>query len=176
MADIYEFIARQKPTSDTASVEFTSIPATYEFLQLRIAAKTTKGGQNAAQVRIQFNSDTGTNYHYQGMEGYFSSDTWNENFSQDEIHVWGLPTNTMWAQTHGCVIIDIGGYADTDRKTSVRSIGGTLSDAGGGQDTIVGLSGGIWTNKAAVTSIKLLPSSGNFREKSEFTLYGWRNA
>ncbi len=176
MADIYEHIATQTLSSSAASVEFTSIPATYEFLQVRLVAKTDRGSVASDSIELSFN--TGSSYHDQAILGQQSTDTFSERFSQGNIEIFRAgATGAAGTNEFGGAIIDVGGYADSDRKTSSRHHGGFLRNAGTSNDALVGLGGGIWTSTAVVTSLKLAPMDGsNFVSGSEFSLYGWRNA
>jgi hypothetical protein len=51
---------------------FTSIPATYSHLQLRLMARSSRN-QNAGYAVISYNSDTSTNYSYHSLYGQGSS-------------------------------------------------------------------------------------------------------
>ena len=174
---VYEALATTVLTSSASSVEFTSISSDYEHLQVRMIYKSTKGTQGAVQVRIQFNSDTGTNYSYQGLEGYQSNAGIHENTAQDEIHVWGGGTNTMGVGTFGGTVVDILDYRNVNKFTSVRSIGSLVSDyTTSSQDNVVAVTGGLWGSTAAITSIKFLPNQGSWKSGCEFSLYGWRSS
>jgi len=176
MADIYEHIATSTLSSSASYVEFTSISADYEFLQVRCVAKTDRGSVASDAMALTFNS--GSNYNQQTMYAHTSSSAVSERFSQSNIEIFRAgATGAAGTNEFGGAIIDIGGYADSDRKTSVRQYGGFLRDASTSNDAIIGLAGGLWTSTAVVTSLKLAPMDGsNFVSGSEFSLYGWRNS
>jgi hypothetical protein len=63
----YESIATVTVGSGgSATIEFTSIPATYTHLQLRGLGRNTAGSAGGSNIELQFNTDTATNYssHY----------------------------------------------------------------------------------------------------------------
>lgn len=62
----YEPIATQTLGSAAATVDFTSIPATYTDLIL-VCNPTSSGGTD--NFSLVFNSDTGNNYSYTGISG-----------------------------------------------------------------------------------------------------------
>lgn len=57
MANTYTLISSNTLTSSAASVTFSSIPATYTDLVLRISSRTDAAGATAT-VAAQFNGDT----------------------------------------------------------------------------------------------------------------------
>ena len=61
MANTYTLISSNTLTSSAASVTFSSIPATYTDLVLRISARSDRVS-TTDRLRLTFNSDTATNY------------------------------------------------------------------------------------------------------------------
>ena len=75
---IMEAIATQYLEADAASVEFTSIPATYEHLTLHYTARSAGSGGGHVIMYLQFGTgggavDTGTNYSIHYIRGYASA-------------------------------------------------------------------------------------------------------
>jgi hypothetical protein len=66
MPATYEPIATTTLTSNSATIDFSSIPATYTDLVLVFPAKSSPGGSDAW---IMVNGDTASNYGYRGMFG-----------------------------------------------------------------------------------------------------------
>jgi hypothetical protein len=63
MAPTYELIASNTLSSAAASVTFSSIPATYTDLLLKISARSSdSGGAFGRTCTIRVNSDSGSNY------------------------------------------------------------------------------------------------------------------
>ncbi len=157
----------------SSEIEFASIPATYEHLQIRIMAKLTDTGGVGGYPGMRFNSDaSSSNYTYHRLKGDGSS-----------ASAYGAGTGTFdWivneritsshsnfdTQEQGVLIIDILDYRNTNKYTTVRNLGGYDSNGSGE----VLLTSGLWLNTAAITNIKLLPSTTNFAQYSSFALYG----
>ena len=52
----------------TSSIDFTSIPSTYQHLQLRIISRVSNA-DTGDNIFLQFNGDTSSNYSWHYMEG-----------------------------------------------------------------------------------------------------------
>jgi len=168
----YESIATVTVGSGgAANVEFTSISSTYTHLQIRCIFKTDRADDND-RAKIQFNSDTGSNYSNHSLFGTGSSAgaVGNANASSMLTFV-GAGNNA--SSVFGGGVIDILDYKDTNKYKTVRSLGGYESNSTG----IVGLDSGNWRSTSAITSIKLTPNiGGNFNQYSHFALYGIKGA
>jgi hypothetical protein len=159
----YESIATVTVGSGGASnVEFTSIPSSYEHLQIRGMGRIGSGGQIGY---VQINGDTtATNYYVHALEGDGSSayayavNTYPRYTS--------LPSN---ASQFGVTVIDILDYDNTNKYKTLRALGGYDIN---GTGTIT-LYSGLWKNTNAITSVKLIPNSGaSFTEYTTYALYG----
>jgi len=168
----YDSIATSTLTSATASVTFSSIPSTYTHLQIRIWGYNTSGSDRT--LYLQFNSDSGSNYRNHYLSGNGSAVT----ASSETAATTGiLPLNANSSQTGfngdstkaSAVIMDILDYKNTNKNTTVRTLGG-WDGAGSGH---VYLSSGLWMNTAAITNLYFqLPYSTNFGTGTKFALYG----
>ena len=152
--------------ASASSVTFSSIPSSYEYLQLRWSAKSDRGIAGE-QVGVRFNSDTGANYHNHSM---YAVSTTVETFLRTGnayIDTWGIQGFSDSA-SFGSGIVDIPDYAeDGNKNTSLFTFGGA------GDQPLVAFGGGMWDNTDDVTIITLHPvNSSNFVRGSEFTLYG----
>jgi hypothetical protein len=151
-----------------ASIEFTSIPATFAHLQVRYIARSSGGTTGVTNLDMQFNSDTGSNYAWHQLYGTGSAAAANANSSKTSISVAGrAPEASTTASVFGGNIIDILDYANTSKATTMRSFHGADTNGGG----IVVVSSGLWTSTAAVTSIKLFHGS-NFAQHTTAALFG----
>ena len=68
------------------------------------------------------------------------------------------------------LIFDILDYTNTNKNTTTRALTGNETNGTAGQAIL--FSSGNWRNTAAITSILIYPSSGNFSQYSSFALYG----
>jgi len=165
-------IATTTLAAATATVTFSSIPATYTHLQMRIWGFNSSGSDRT--LYLQLNSDSGSNYrnHYLSGNGTAASSG-----SEAAATTGILPLNTNSSQTGfngdstkaSAVIMDILDYANTNKNTTVRTLGGWEGNGTG----YAYLSSGLWMNTAAVSTLYFqLPYSSSFGAKTLFTLYG----
>ena len=145
-----------------ANAEFTSIPSTYQHLQVRCLLLTASANQN---VGIRFNSDTGSNYSVHELYGSGSAagaiGTANTVFAPGGF--------TPGATYPGGFVLDILDYTNTNKYKTTRTLWGNDTNGGG----YVGLSSGAWRNTNAITSITFYhTNSNNFNQHSHFALYG----
>ena len=149
-----------------ASVTFSSIPATYTHLQIRVMSLF-----NNARMDIQFNSDTGSNYSYHLVQGNGSVTYAEAGASQTSIKVWPNG-NTASTSNPNVLVMDLLDYANTNIYKTARILNGFDENGSG----IISLNSGNWRNINAITSIKLAPNTGNFVQYSHFALYGIKAA
>jgi len=147
-----------------SSISFTSIPATYKHLQIRGIWKLSAGGN----LKIQFNSDTGANYKCHFLYGDGST----TQSSVTSVSPNAMSLGYQAASTFEASVCDILDYANTNKYTTIRSLGG--NDRNGAGD--IEFDSGVWLNTAAVTSITLTAQSGTISEYSSLALYGIKGA
>jgi len=167
MPATYEKIATNTLGSTASEVIFSSIPATYTDLILIVCARSTSTG-TANALNMQYNSDTGTNYGLVDMYGTGSNATNTEKYGNISFSDCGRLASAASSSTApGVNIVHIFIYKNTvTNKTSIaRSAAGNES-----YRTYEAVS--AWRNNAAITSIRLFPTSDTFASGSTFTLYG----
>jgi hypothetical protein len=163
----YESIATTTLGSATASVTFSSIPATYTHLQIRYFAQSSSGGYG----KVTLNGDnTGANYYAHALEGkgasVAASSYPGSSYSSMLIAVNGF---TSTANIFNGGIVDILDYTSTNKNKTVRTLQGFDANGSG----FIELLSGSWSaTPAAVTSVTFALSSGNFNQYSSFALYG----
>lgn len=164
----YESIASVTVGSGgTATITFSSIPATYTHLQIRGIARLT-GAFSYEEYAITINSDTGSNYSYHYLQGSGSaaSASGGASTAAGKSGSW-VGGTSLTSSVFGTTIFDILDYANTNKYTTIRMLGGMDSNGSG----YVGIASSLWLNTAAVTSISLdVPS--DFAQYSQFALYG----
>lgn len=168
---IMEAIATQYLEADAASVTFSSVPATYEHLQLRINAKTDWNTTTPSFGAIGFNGDTGGNYSSHRMMGDDSTVSALAVTGNAEMYMGRFAT-LDFAAVFGGMVLDILDYANTNKNTTCSGLSG-LGDA----TNVVQADSGLWDDTAAVHTILISQSGGsNFLRGSEFTLYGIKSS
>lgn len=172
MANTYTLIASNTLSSNSNSVTFSSIPATYSDLVLRITTRDS-AATSFNDVQIRFNSDTATNYSYTFMMGSGSAASSNRGTSQ----VYGAAYTTAdsaTANTFASTEIYIPNYtASANKPLSVISATETNATA-----AYILNYAELWRNTAAITSIelKIMGGGSDFKSGSSFFLYGIKNA
>lgn len=169
MANTYVAIATVTVGSGGASsMDFTSIPATYTDLVLMVSTRSSTAEDSFG---LQFNGDTGNNYSYRNVQGD-GTNAQSFNGTVARIYRGRQPESGYTANTFGNSTFYIPNYAGSNNKSvsldTVNENNATLARAS--------LSAAIWSNTAAITSIKVLPDSGSFVQYSTATLYGIKNS
>lgn len=152
----------------SSSVTFSSIPATYQHLQLRWIARSDRA---AAQdfVDIRFNSDTGANYAAHLLYGDGATASAAAYVSNTSAGVIFMPASTATASVFGTGVMDILDYANTNKYKTTRILGGT--DINGSGRIVLG--SGVWMNTAAVTTLTIITDNAStYSQYSSFALYG----
>ena len=170
MANTYTLIASQTLSGATASVTFSSIPATYTDLLLKFSIRSDA---TSGDSRIEFNGSGGTAY--TGKILYADGSTAASASHAGQAYLsWGGLVNrsTTTSNTFANNEFYIPNYAGSNYK-SVSVDGVEENNA---TQSYSELSAGLWSNTAAITSIKLTPSSGNYVQYSTFYLYGIKNS
>ena len=151
----YTPIATTTLGSSASDITFSSISGTYTDLIL-VFNGTASG---AANLKVQLNSDTGTNYSYTALYGTGSAAGSNRESSITSARAGYITT----AQTG--TILQFQNYSNSTTYKTVL-----MRDFPSGGDVEAAVS--LWRNTAAITSIKFFPSSGTLATGSIATLYG----
>jgi hypothetical protein len=156
----YTLIASNTLGSAAASVTFSSIPATYTDLVL---VSNVSGSGGNANLRITFNSDTGTNYSTTALSGDGTTAVSNRSTSQTAMLVvqTGASLNGAWTTY-------ISHFMDYSNTTTYKTALSRFVAAGSETTANVHL----WRSTSAVTSITVATSTNNYASGSTFKLYG----
>ena len=157
----YTLIASNTLGSAGTTVDFTSISGSYTDLVLII---NLKGNATNTTSGMRFNSDTASNYSATAISGDSTGAFSWRNTSTTRINMenTGASFNNVWGQ----YVISIQDYANTTTyKTALIRSGAATGEV----NAIVGL----WrATPAAITSINLYATSGQWAAGSTFKLYG----
>jgi hypothetical protein len=148
-----------------AALEFTSIPSTFEHLQIRLFVRPTSTSNGP--VFMQLNSDTGSNYTRHSLRTDGTTVFASGSASQTSMYFNGFNTYVSSTDHPTVSIIDILDYKNTNKYKTVRTLAG-LENNGSGE---VGLYSGAWLNTNAITSIKLFDNV-NYGQYTKAALYG----
>ena len=165
---IMEAIATTYLEADAASVTFSSIPATYEHLQLRCSIRVA-GMSTRNSTDLQFNGDTGSNYTLHRIHAYGSSRTAAGWASQTKLYAPNATGKDASSADYSGVVVDILDYANANKNTSCMF----TSYVAGVPDLF--FESGLWDATAAVSSI-VMTGTLDITRGSEFTLYGIKSS
>lgn len=155
----YESIATVTIGAGGASTaSFSSIPSTYQHLQIRIFAKTADAG-SFGNASMSINGGSGEAR--QDLYGTGSA-----------VGVSGISGNFITyigaSAQFGASVVDIFDYADTNKAKTTRGLGGVDNNGSG----LVAMTYALETSTTAISSLTFTSSSGNFAQYSSFALYG----
>lgn len=156
-----------------ASMAFTSIPATYTDLVLKVSPRFSAASTNKTLV-MRFNSDASTsNYKNRRLQGNGSTASSSIEEGYNGGYISEVNAGSSTASTFSNVEIYIPNYAgSTNKSFSVDSAMENNATTAYAQ-----LLANLWNNTAAITSITLVEQgSDNFVQYSTAYLYGISNA
>lgn len=170
MPATYTLINSNVLTSSAASVTFSSIPATYTDLVLRMSIRNSTAGAYGATGRFKLNGDTATNYSVTTLEGNGSSAGSNRISSQayGQLTYNGYDAGGNTANTFSSIEFYIPSYLASQNKP-ISTFTATENNSTTG---ILEVDANLWRNTAAITSIEIYSDTGNFVATSSFYLYG----
>ena len=166
----FESIATATANGSQSTITFSSIPSTYQHLQLRILAS---GG---SVMLLRLNNDSGASKYRshaliaQGASVYTEAPAANTFIKCHFQTSLGAGNNYPSA-----AIIDIQDYVSTVRNKTVRLFFG--KEDNGTASGSVELNSGLWIDTSAVNRIDLINDGGSFFDSgSTFSLYGIKGA
>jgi len=175
-AGAFESIASVTASGGETSFTFSSIPSTYQHLEIRGINRDTIALSGAAGVNLQFNNDTGANYGRHWLLGDGANVSAGANTGFDAIYlIGGSIKGSSTSSTFGASIISIHDYASTTKNKTVRAFTGSDANTASANFYVV-LNSGLWLDTSAITSIKLLPGQTAFAAGTTFALYGIKGA
>lgn len=166
----YDSIATTTVGSGGAgTITFSSIPATYTHLQIRLHARSNRANVNDP-VLIRMNSDsTAANYVGHALYGSGTSAVATHMSGDLGLLNYSIAGNNASASVFGAMVMDILDYTNTNKYTTIRSLCAGDNNGSG----LIGFNSGLWINTNAVTSLTIAPFGGSsFNEYSSFALYG----
>lgn len=148
----------------TASIEFTSIPQTATDLLLIFSLRGAfAGGVDQATTRLTINS-TSTNYSGKLLSGDGSTvSSTNDNASYISVSWLGGTSSIAFSN---CSV-----YIPNYASASNKSISFDGTNEANGTVGLQRIGAGLWSNTAAITSLKLDSASGSLAQYSTASLY-----
>jgi hypothetical protein len=169
MPATYEAIASTTLGSNTATVTFDSIAATWTDLVLVCTLKRTSGGE---VVYVRFNNDTGSNYSSTQLYGTGSSAASTRQSSASN----GISFGVSGPNEFSPHILHVMSYANTNVYKTALTAYAVASPVTNYQ--AVGREVGLWRSTSAITRIDVreVGAGISFATGSTFSLYGIKAA
>ena len=162
-------IASTTLSSNSATITFSSIPATYDDLLVVVYARSSTGGYPA----LRFNSDTGTNYSHTSMSGDGSAAASYRSTSTSLIwygYDTGIPSTTNSAAAYQIHVLN---YANTSYNKTVLTRQAADNNGSGASEVGVGL----YRSTSAISAIELRMNFTNtYASGTVAALYGIKKA
>jgi hypothetical protein len=167
MANTFTLIASYTATGSVSTIDFNSIPSTFTDLCLKLSARSTSAGAEAAI--IEFNGET-TDFSGRRLAGETASGVTSDTLTNIRA---AINTAAETASTFANGEFYIPNYAgSTNKSVSLDMVLENNATA-----AVLSLVAGLWSDTAAITSIKLsLNAGGSFVQHSTAYLYGVKNA
>jgi hypothetical protein len=159
MTQTYRPLANITLGTAASSVTFSSIPATFRDLVVVLLGE----GSTTLEGRIRLNGDTGSNYTYVRMSGDGSA----VSSAAPAAGTSGFLSSVAKATTTVPLqmTINIMDYSATDKHKTIVS---RANQSANGSEGLANR----WANTAAVTSVAILTSTGNWAVGTRVALYG----
>ena len=156
-----------------SSMTFSSIPATYTDLLIKISARGTQASASHA-FTLRFNSAT-TNYSSRELVGDGSSaGSSTRTTLGSALYIGNIDGNSATSSTFASTEIYIPNYAGSTYK----SLSVDATSENNATEAYATLLAGLWSNTAAITQIDLISFSGHgtLMQYSTATLYGIKSS
>ena len=155
-----------------SAIEFTNIPATYTDLQLVVTARSIRVGAERDSMELSFNSNT-SGYSGKTVNGNGATAGSNTCYGTASINRMDVNGATSTSNSFSNIAIYIPNYTSSNNKSV--SVDSVYED--NTTNAFQYLIAGLWSNSAAITSIKLgLEIGPTFVQYSSAYLYGISNA
>lgn len=153
-----------------ATINFTSIPSTYQHLQVRGLLRSNIAATGGEYVTGKINNDSGTNYSYQyfGGNGTVAYSGGGGSLANLNASQTALCANDL-SNTFAINIWDFWDYSNTNKYKTVKILAGYNASSIGtaGQKTA------SWRSTSAINSLSFAPGSGTaWVQYSTLALYG----
>ena len=179
MANTYTLIASSTVGSGGASsIDFSSIPATYTDLCLKLSLRTSNNTNARDYFMMRFNGSSSSIYSNRWMMGYDNGSTVSSSGSaQSYQNAFVADANDATASTFGNAEIYFPNYAGSSNKSLSAD---WVAENNASTFYGLGFTAGLWANTSAINQITIYPStptpSGNFVQYSTAYLYGIKNS
>jgi hypothetical protein len=146
-----------------STITLNNIPQTYTDLAIYYSCRSTDSATRWNNMRLSFNGSA-SNGSWRYLAQYNNAMA---SSTGGQIEVW-INFSGSETYTFSNSFVYIPNYtASTNKNIRIDT-----AAEGNAQDQILGWVAGLWSNSAAITSITVTPSSGNFAEFSKASIFG----
>ena len=172
MATTYTLINSNVLSSSAASVTFSSIPATYTDLVLRISSRNDWAATQTS-LKLTINGSSSSVYSFTRLYGTGSAAGSSRSSGNTSSFIYYVNADTSTSNTFSSTEIYIPSYtASQNKPISVFS-----SQENNTTAAFLGVSANLFAGTTAISSLSLTENNGsNFMIGSSFYLYGISNA
>ena len=165
-----------------STIDFTSIPDSYEHLQLRLFLRNTETVYAYGYVAAKFNNDSGANYtghrlYGTGASPYADVTVFGTVAASNMEFGWTVDAKSGYDSRFGVSVVDILDYKNTAKHKTVRSLTGYDTNVSTAADNgQVGIYSSHWRSNDAINRITLYTYAGTYAQYSHAALYGVKKA
>jgi len=167
----YESIETLNGTGSSTSFTFSSIPQTFQHLQIRGYAMAVGGGTARDYVRVHVNGTTSSIYTNHWVYVANATVTVQSDNTNTKMYGNSARGGTQFSSNDvGVMIIDIHDYASTTKNKTFYMHSGWAPNSA--PNMYCQLGSGMPLTTSAITSITLGNDNNNFATNSQWALYG----
>ena len=149
-------------------ITFSSIPSTYQHLQIRWMLRSTAAGYTNQSMAFRINSSSSASYTYHALYGDGTNAAATGGGGYTYAYFDSIPGASTSSGIFGSGVIDILDIQNTNKNKTIRSLGGFDSNGAG----IVQFDSIAWISTSAITQLDFYPYTGNFAQYSTIALFG----
>lgn len=157
-------------SGSAASVSFSSIPATYRDLLVRVRGRGTKAAA-FVDIRIQVNGDTGGNYDIETQQANNTTNTNFANAAQTSWYIGNLAAASATANVADSIEAILFDYRGTTFQKSGQ-YRATLKTGTAAANLFNECGSLWWRSTSAINAVSVFPSGNAFVDGTVVSLYG----
>jgi hypothetical protein len=148
-------------SAGVASISFdvSSVGSSFRHLQLRASVRTANN--TSSSFRLQFNSDTATNY---GAHIFYADGSIVGSAYFGALNIITTINTVVTSNSFSCAIVDILDAFSSSKLKTTRGLSASANE--------INLSSNLWRNTAPITSINCFIESVNIGPGTRVSLYG----
>ena len=172
-------IASVTPSGSTTAITFSSIPQTFQHLQLRFSGMGSLTNNTFGSLTLGINGDTTSNHYYWHYDNWNTATGSGNAYqtlgagaaNQTSISLRGI-ANSSTTTTTSQLILDIYNYSTSSTYFAVKYIIVAADNGSLGNSYVNGSGLFLPSGSTTVTSLTLTSSGSNFSNISRANLYG----